>query len=379
MDTRELSHQTGLSVEERELLAYLLEEEGIELPQTQTIPHREHSDQLPLSFAQQRLWFLDQLEPNNSFYNLPQARRINGALNVGALQQTLDALMARHESLRTTFAAVDGSPVQVIAPTLNVTLSVTDLSELPEAEREAEARRLASEAAQRPFDLARGPLVRAGLLRLQAEEHVLLLNMHHIISDGWSTGVFVRELTTLYEAFSAGKPSPLVELPIQYADYAVWQRQWLTGDVLDKQLSYWRKQLTGAPSNLDLPIDKARPAVQSYRGGRQRLVLSQSLAERLKALSQQEGATLFTALLAIFQVLLARYTGQENIIVGTGIAGRNRAETENLIGFFINALALRTDLSGNLGFRELLGRVREVTLGAYEHQDVPFEKLVEEL
>ena len=379
MDTRELSHQTGLSVEERELLAYLLEEEGIELPQTQTIPHREHSDQLPLSFAQQRLWFLDQLEPNSSFYNVPQAMRITGALNVAVMEQSFNEIVRRHESLRTTFAAVDGSPVQVIAPTLNVTLSVTDLSQLPEAKREAEARRLASEAAQRPFDLAHGPLVRAGLLRLGAEEHVLLLNMHHIISDGWSTGVFVRELTTLYESFSAGGPSPLEELPIQYADYAVWQRKWLTGEVLEKQLSYWRKQLAGALSNLDLPIDKARPAVQSYRGAKQRLVLSQSLAERLKALSQQEGATLFTALLAIFQILLARYTGQEDIVVGTGIAGRNRAETENLIGFFVNALALRTDLSGNPTFRELLGRVREVTLGAYEHQDVPFEKLVEEL
>ncbi|MBA3711243.1 MAG: amino acid adenylation domain-containing protein [Pyrinomonadaceae bacterium] len=379
MDTKELSHKTGLSVEDRELLAYLLEEEGIELPQTQTIPLREHSDQLPLSFAQQRLWFLDQLEPNGSFYNVPQALRINGALNIAVMEQSFNEIVRRHESLRTTFAAVDGSPVQVIAPTLNVTLSVTDLSQLPEAEREAEARRLASEAAQRPFDLAHGPLVRAGLLRLGAEEHVLLLNMHHIISDGWSTGVFVRELTTLYESFSAGGPSPLEELPIQYADYAVWQRKWLTGEVLEKQLSYWRKQLAGALSNLDLPIDKARPAVQSYRGAKQRLVLSQSLAERLKALSQQEGATLFTALLAIFQILLARYTGQEDIVVGTGIAGRNRAETENLIGFFVNALALRTDLSGNPSFRELLGRVREVTLGAYEHQDVPFEKLVEEL
>jgi len=379
VDTKEFSHRTGLSVEERELLAYLLDKEGIDVPQTQTIPLREHSDQLPLSFAQQRLWFLDQLEPNGAFYNVPQAIRISGALSVAVMEQSLNEIVRRHESLRTTFAAVDGSPVQVIAPNLKVTLPVTDLSELLEAEREAEARRLATEAAQHPFDLARGPLVRAGLLRLQAEEHVLLLNMHHIISDGWSTGVFVRELTTLYEAFSAGKPSPLAELPIQYPDFAVWQRKWLTGDVLEKQLSYWRRQLAGALSNLDLPIDKARPAVQSYRGAKQRLVLSQSLAERLKALSQQEGATLFMALLAIFQVLLARYAGQEDIVVGTGIAGRNRAETENLIGFFINALALRTDLSGNPTFRELLGRVREVTLGAYEHQDVPFEKLVEEL
>ena len=379
MDAKDFSDVTELSAEERELLTYLLEEEGIELPQTQTISLRRNSDELPPSFGQQRLWFLDQLEPDNPSYNIPTAVRLTGQLNAAALEQSFSEIVRRHEALRTTFVVADGSPVQVIAPTLNVTLLVTDLSELPESEREAEARRLATEEAQRLFDLARGPLVRAGLLRLGEEEHVLLVTMHHIISDGWSTGVFVRELTALYEAFSAGEGSPLAELPFQYADYAVWQRRWLTGDELERQLSYWRQQLAGAPAVLELPTDRPRPPVQSYRGAKQRVALPKGVAEGLKGLSQQEGATLFMALLAAFQVLLGRYTGQEDIVVGTGIAGRNRAETERLIGFFVNTLALRTDLSGDPTFREVLGRAREVTLGAYEHQDLPLEKLVEEL
>nr|MBA3767234.1 non-ribosomal peptide synthetase [Acidobacteriota bacterium] len=312
-----------LSSEKSELFALLLKKKRIDLPQTQTIARRTESGPCQLSFAQQRLWFLNQLEPNNSFYSLPQAMRMSGPLNVEALQQTLDAIVARHESLRTTFVAVDGKPMQVIAPTLDVTLLAVDLSALPESEREAEARRLAKEEARRPFDLSQGPLFRAGLLRLGEEEHVLLLNMHHIISDGWSTGVFVRELTALYEAFSAGEPSPLGELPIQYGDYAVWQRQWLMGQTLEKQLSYWRTQLAGAPAVLKLSTDRARPAVQSYRGAKQPLSLAKGLAEQLKDLGQQEGGTLFATMLAAFQTLLMRYTGQEDIVVGSAIAGRN--------------------------------------------------------
>jgi len=369
----------GLSPTKRALLELRLKKNVPSAPSGQTIPPRAESDSAPLSFAQQRLWFLDQLEPDSFLYHVPRAIRINGALKVEALHRTLETIVARHEVLRTTFATAGGNPVQVISPTLSMPLPVEDLSELSEPGREAEALRLTAEEAQRPFDLARGPLLRANLLRLGAEEHILLLNMHHIVSDGWSHGVFVRELTALYEAFSQGNPSPLEELPIQYADYALWQREWLQGEVLEEHLGYWKQRLTGAPAMLELPTDRPRPAVQSYRGALHPLVLSKSLSESLKVLSQREGVTLFMTLLAAFQTLLARYTGQEDIVVGTDVANRTRVETEGLIGFFVNALVLRTDLSGDPSFRELLSRVREVTLGAYEHQDLPFEKLVEEL
>ena len=333
----------------------------------------------PMSFAQQRLWFLDQLEPGNSVYNIPAAMCLRGALNGAALEQSLNEIVRRHEALRTTFSVMEGQPVQVIAPGLALTLPVVDLGNLLETEREAEAQRLTIEEAQRPFDLAQGPLLRTTLLRLDKEEHILLLTMHHIVSDGWSMGVLFRELSALYEAFSAGKPSPLPELPIQYADFAVWQRQWLQGETLEAQLAYWKKQLDGVCPVLELPTDRPRPAVQTFRGARQSMVLSKSLTEAVKALSHQEGTTLFMTLLAAFQTLLYRYTGQDDIIVGSPIANRNRSEIEGLIGFFVNTLVLRTDLSDNPTFRELLGRVREVALGAYAHQDLPFEKLVEAL
>ncbi len=342
------------------------------------ILRRKALDHYPLSFAQQRLWFLQQLEPGDTSYNIPQVIRLEGALDVGALRKALGAIVARHEALRTTFAVVDGDLVQVIVPTLSVELPTEDLSDLPESEREAQAQRLAREEAQRPFDLERGPLLRTKLLRLEEAEHVLLLNMHHIVSDGWSMGVLFRELGALYEAFCEGNPSPLAKLPIQYADFAVWQRQWLQGEVLDEQLSYWRRQLADVPT-LQLPTDRPRPPMQTHRGARQSLVLSESLSEALKELSRREGVTLFMVLLAAFQALLSRYTGQEDVAVGTPIAGRNHAETKGLIGFFVNTLVLRTDLSGDPTFRELLGRVREVALEAYDHQDIPFEKLVEEL
>jgi amino acid adenylation domain-containing protein len=330
------------------------------------------------SFAQQRLWILQQLEPGDTSYNMRQAIRVKGVLDVGALRKTLGAIAARQEALRTTFAVVDGSPVQVIAPAFDVPLPVEDLSSLPGAEREEAVQRRAHEAARKPFDLERGPLFRARLLRLGEEEHVLLISMHHVVSDGWSMGVLRGELATLYEAFSSGRPSPLAELPIQYADYALWQRQWLTGEVLEEQLSYWKGQLADVGA-LELPTDHPRPAVQTHRGARQKLVLPESLTEALKGLSRQEGTTLFMVLLGAFQALLARYSGQEDIAVGSPIAGRNQAETEGLIGFFVNTLVLRTDLSGDPTFKELLGRVREVALGAYAHQDLPFERLIEEL
>jgi condensation domain-containing protein len=281
--------------------------------------------------------------------------------------------------LRTTFSAVEGVPAQIISAPAAVPISREDLSGLPETEREAEALRLATAEAQRPFDLVEGPLVRAALLRLGAEEHVLLLTMHHIVSDGWSMGVLVRELAALYEAFRRGEPSPLGELPVQYADYAVWQREWLSGEVLEEQLDYWRRQLAGAPPALGLPTDRPRPQVATYHGAVEKFELSAELSESLKKLGRSEGATPFMTLLAAFYALLYRYSGQEEIVVGSPVAGRTRAETEGLIGFFVNTLALRTDLRGNPRFVELLKRVREVCLGAYGHQEVPFEKLVAEL
>jgi Condensation domain len=334
---------------------------------------------IPLSFAQQRLWFLDQLMPGSIAYNMSGAVRLSGPLNIAALEQSLSEVLRRHEVLRTTFRVIDGQPFQSIAPAKPFILSVTDLESFAEAEREAEARRLASEEAQRPFDLAKGPLFRARLLRLGKEEHIFQCAMHHAVSDGWSIGIFNKEISSLYHSFATGQPSVLPQLPIQYADFAHWQRQWLKGEVLNRQLSYWKKQLAGAPPSLELPTDRPRLAVQSFHGAQQSLVLPKSLTESLKELSRQEGMTLFMTLLAAFKVLLCRYTGQEDIVVGTPIAGRNRAQIEPLIGFFINTLVLRTDLSGDPSFRELLRRVREVALGAYDHQDLPFEKLVEEL
>jgi amino acid adenylation domain-containing protein len=334
---------------------------------------------LPLSFAQQRLWFLDQLEPDSPLYNIPQAFRLRGALKVEALRGTFEVLVTRHESLRTTFSIVDETPVQCIAEKGSFSMPVIDLTGLPEAGREVEAQRLAGEEFRRPFNLSQGPLLRVTLLRLGEKEHILLLVIHHIISDGWSMGVLVKEMAALYEAFCVGNPSPLVELPIQYADFAHWQREWFQGEVLGAQVQYWKKQLGGTLPILELPTDRPRPAVQIYRGKRRSLAFSKDLSEGLKALSQREGVTLFMMLLAAFQTLLHRYTGQEDIIVGSPIANRNRLEIEGLIGFFVNTLVLRSDLSGNPPFRELLSRVREVALGAYGHQDLPFEKLVEEL
>jgi hypothetical protein len=294
-------------------------------------------------------------------------------------------LVARHETLRTTFSERDGQPVQVISEPAQFELPVTDLSHLPADEREAEVGRLSGEEAATPFDLARGPLLRVKLLRLSEDEHVLLLTMHHIVSDGWSMGVLVREMAVLYEWYregggsSDGEGSPLAELPVQYADFAVWQREWLRGEALERQLSYWRERLRGAPPVLELPTDFPRPAKHRHNGETHAFELHDDLVGGLKAMSRQEGVTLFMTLLAVFYALLYRYTGREDILVGTNVANRNRAETEGLIGFFINQLVLRTDLSGDPTYRELLARVRETTLGAYTHQDLPFEKLVEEL
>jgi amino acid adenylation domain-containing protein len=330
------------------------------------------------SYAQQRLWFLEQLGLSRHAYHLLEVRRLHGPLQVTTLTQSLQEITRRHEVLRTTFVTIEGRPHQVIGPAASLPLPVVELRELPEDEREAQVHVLALEEATRPFNLAEGPLIRATLIRLADEEHVLLLTMHHIVSDGWSHGVFWHELAALYEAFASGKPSPLPELSIQYVDFAHWQQQWLQGEVWDTQLAYWKRQLAGV-SMMQLPTDRPRPVVQTFQGTRHPLKLSLSLTQALKALSRAHGVTLFMTLLAAFQTLLHRYTGQNDIAVGSVIANRNLAEIEGLIGLFANTLVLRADLSGDPKFRELLEQVREVALGAYGHQDLPFEKLLEEL
>ncbi len=334
---------------------------------------------LPLSFAQQRLWFLDQLEPGNAFYNVPAALRLKGPLDYQAFQQSFSEIVRRHEILRTTFGTVDGQPVQVIGPGLTMPLPMLDLRQTPEAEREAEVRRLIDHDARKPFDLERGPLLRAALLRLGEQEHVLVMTLHHIIADGWSAGVLVREIAMTYPALAAGRPSPLSALAIQYADYATWQRQWLHSEAIHGQIGYWKRQLAGSPPLLELPTDRPRPAVQNYDGARRPFMLPQGLSDQLKVLSQQAGVTLFMTLAAVFQTLLARYSGQDDICIGTPVANRSRAEISGLIGFFVNMLVLRGDLSGDPSFRELLERVQKVATEAYAHQDVPFEMLVDEL
>jgi amino acid adenylation domain-containing protein len=338
---------------------------------------RPRGGALPLSFAQQRLWFLDRLEPGCAFYNLPAAMRLRGPLDIGALRRALNEIVRRHEALRTTFRTVQGEPEQVIVPALEPELPVESLEGLPAAEREVEARRRATIEARALFDLKRGPLARASLLRLAAQDHVLLLTTHHIVSDGWSMNVFLRELAQIYGAFRDGRPSPLSDPDIQYADFAAWQRDWLRGDVLRGQIEYWKKRLAGAPTVLDLPADRPRPPAQTYRGARHPFALPKDLSDALRDVGRRQGTTLFMTLLAGFQALLFRYTGQEQMLIGSPSAGRDRAETEGLIGFFVNTLVLRGDLSGDPSFARLLARTREDALGAYAHQDLPFEKLVE--
>ncbi len=343
------------------------------------IPRRRETGPAPLSFAQQQLWFLDQLHPGSSVYNMEKAYCLTGPLDVHALERALNEIRRRHDALRTTFDCVKERPLQIIAPYQPVALAVEDLTHLPEDQRERVCQDTLSAQARVPFNLRRDGLMRARLLRLGTEKHVLLLVIHHIVSDGWSTRVLTDEIAALYEAFAQGRPSPLPPLPIQYADYASWQRDWLQGETLERLLAYWKKQLEGSLPVLDLPTDRARPTVQSFNGARRSVALPNVLVQSLTAASQRRQATLFMSMLAAFSTLLHRHTGQEDIIVGTAVAGRTHAETQNLIGLFLNTVALRTDVSGNPTFDELLQRVRRVTIDALTYQDLPFEKLVMEL
>jgi hypothetical protein len=349
---------------------------GVQAPPIVPVPR---DGPLPLSFAQQRLWFIDQLEPGSAAYSIPQGMRLRGPLDVGVLRRALGEIVRRHESLRTVFRRAGGRPVQVVVPDARARLPEVDLRALGAAGGEAEARRIAAADAELPFDLARGPLLRAAVVRPGERDFVLLLNMHHVVSDGWSMEVLVRELSALYRAFSAGRPSPLAPLPVQYADFAAWQRAWLEGPVLERQLAYWRERLAGAPPVLELPTDRPRPRVPGEAGGSRRFALPEETAAALRALSRREGTTLFMTLLAGWQALLGRYAGLDDVVVGAPVAGRDRVEIEGLIGFFVNTLVMRTDLSGEPDGRELLRRVRETALGAYAHADIPFERLVEEI
>ena len=368
----------NLSPRKRQLFEQRLKERKGR-PAAQTIPRRTVFSPAPLSYTQEGLWFLYELEPESPIYNIPAAVRIKGRLQIAYLEQSLNAVVQRHEILRTTFSQHQGEAAQLIAESLTLRLPVVDLSSLADAERELQFQKLASEEVLRLFDLSAGSSAALHPRAAGDEEHILVLVMHHIASDGWSMGVLFKELAALYEALSAGKPSPLPPLPLQYADYAHWQRQWLQGAVLEEQIGYWKRQLAGAPSVLELPADRPRPAVQGFQGATQTKLLASGLVNGLKDLSRQEGVTLFMTLLAAFNVLLFRYTGREDVVVGTPTANRHRVEMDSLIGFFVNTLVLRTDLSGDPGFKQLLGRVREVAVGAFAHQDLPFDKLVEAL
>ncbi len=376
--TKDSQRDHSFSEQKLALLARLLQEEGVsQAPSLKRIPR---DNELPLSYAQMGLWLFDQLEPCSAAYNIPVQHNLKGHFDRAAFEKSLTEILRRHEVLRTCYQRVDGRPVQKIAPPELFRIPVVDLQYLPAEDREHEVARLASSHARRPFDLEKPPFIRACLLRLGPDEHVLLLNFHHIAFDGWSYGVFEEELAVLYNAFLGGEgSSPLPELSLQYVDFAAWQQQWLQGQILQEQLDYWRNKLGGALPVLELPTDRPRPAVQTYNGSIACSVLSKKLTEALKILSQREGVTLFATLLAAFKALLHRYTGQDDILVGAAISARNRVEIEGLLGFFVNTLVMRTDLGGAPTFRQLMRRLKETTLGAYAHQDLPFEKLVEAL
>jgi len=353
-----------------------LKDHSLQAPPITPVPRE---GDLPLSFAQQRLWFLDQLTPGSANYNTPSAFRLKGELKLDVLRRSIEEVVRRHEVLRTTFEERDGDPVQIIHDSVPLDIPLTDLSALSEKEKEPRAREIARQDALKPFDLSKGPLFRIQLLKFAENDHLVLINMHHIITDGWSMGVLIHEIAALYNAFVQNKPSPLPELPVQYADYAVWQRNWLQGEVLQKQLDFWKNYIGENPPVLELPTDRPRPAMQTFNGKSLRFDLPSDLSRQILAFSQKQGATLFMTLLAAFQSLLHRYSRQERILVGSPIANRTRSETERLIGFFVNTLVFKADFSAAEDFKSLLKQVRENTLQAYAHQDLPFEQLVEAL
>ena len=380
MERKDFIKEAGLAQDKDELLALLLEEEGIDLaPDEAAIAPRKTAENPPLSYTQQAQWFLHQLDPNNPFYNICATVQFDGSLDVAALEQSLNEIIRRHEVLRTTFKTVEGQPVQAIHPHSTLPLPIIDLQEFSTSEQTAEIQRLATEAAQQPFDLTCDRLLRTTLLQLGKSSYVLVLVIHHIVSDGFTLGVLMRELGLFYDALVSSEPSPLPALPIQYADYAVWQREWLQGERRETLLSYWKQQLAGIPPLLELPRDRPRPPVQTFRGDTVSFHIDPTLTQQLRSLSQASGTTLFMTLLAGFNLLLHRYSGQSDIVVGSLIANRDRPELEGLMGFFANFLALRTQFSEGLSFRDLLAQVQAMTLEAYAHQALPFEILVEAL
>ncbi|NET25425.1 condensation domain-containing protein [Okeania sp. SIO1I7] len=369
----------NLSPKQREQVLEKLRQQQL-LPtakESQAIPVISREQEIPLSYSQEMMWFWHQFLPESSLYNMLVSLQLEGLLNVKVLEQSLNEIIRRHENLRTCFPSVDGKAIQVISTVGNINLSTVELPSSPE--QTTKLQQLASAEAKKPFDLAQGPLLRASLVKLSPETHILMLTMHHIIYDGWSIGILGSELSTLYKSYSQGNPSPLSELPIQYADYAHWQRQKLTGEVLEKHLSYWRQKLAGVSPISPLLTDRPRPELQSFQGGSEKFQLNQNLTQKLTQLGQESGATLFMTLLSAFFVLLSRYSGESDLIVGSGIANRNRVEIEPLIGVFANILALRCQCSDDSSFTELLTQVKQTTQEAYKHQDLPFEKLVDEL
>ncbi len=370
---------TTLSPQQRALLERRLREKRVNSLVPQTITRRGPSDPCPLSIDQERLWFVSCLEPDSSAYNLTTAVRVGGRLNKSVLQRSFDEVIKRHEILRTTFPARNGEPYQRIAPALSLKIPKVDLRRLPKTRQEHALQQIIRAESHRPFDLSAGPMLRSTLLQFGETEHALVIVLHHIITDWWSFDLLWRELTLLYQAFSEGRPSPLAELPVQYADFALWQRRWLRGEVLESRLSYWKKQLAGAQFILELPTDRPRPPVQTYNGKRQYFEPPQHLWHGLRTIGREEKATLYMTLLAAFYTFLQRYTGRDDIIVGSPYANRSMYETEGMIGYLLNLLVLRADLSGDPTFRELLRRVRAVTLGAYNNNDLPLASLLQEL
>jgi len=369
----------NLPPEKRELLEMMLLEQGVDLSQVLIVPLPRDTNKFPLSFSQQRLWFLDKLEPGSPLYNIPAVLRLKGTLDIPALEKSFNKIIERHEVLRTTFTEENGEALQVVAKQLTLNVEIIDLQDTPPEQRDAVMHQHAIEESLKPFNLSQGPLLRVTLLKFSDDDHALLVTMHHIVSDNWSTGLFVHEIMQMYPAFAQGRQPQLPELVVQYADFAAWQRKWFKGKTMEEQVNYWKEQLNGIPPVIELPLDKPRPAYQTFNGDFKTFHIPAEISARLKEISRRQDVTMFMTLLAAYFVLLHRYSGQDDICVGSPIANRNRKETEAMIGFFVNTLVLRGQLHGNPPFSEFLQRIKETTLGAYAHQDLPFENLVEEL